>query len=78
MNFIRRLGEKCREEEAAKQQLINDAQGSFFLDTEKMRRVRFDMETKSCRVRSIPTLEKWLSFSEWGNLNSCPPSYNND
>jgi DnaJ family protein B protein 12 len=48
INFVQRLGEECHLEEVAKQQMLNDAQGWFFQDPEKMQRAR-NMEMKSCR-----------------------------
>jgi DnaJ family protein B protein 12 len=48
INFVDRLGAECHQEEVAKQQLYNEAQGWFFQDPEKMQRAR-NMEMKSCR-----------------------------
>ncbi|KAE8453112.1 hypothetical protein EG329_012299 [Mollisiaceae sp. DMI_Dod_QoI] len=48
INYIQRLNVECQQEELARQELINDAQGWFYQDAEKMQQAR-TMEMKSCR-----------------------------
>lgn len=48
ITFVSRLNVECQNEAAAREELINQAQGWFYQDTEKMQRAR-DMEMKSCK-----------------------------
>ncbi|KAH7356719.1 hypothetical protein BKA65DRAFT_450478 [Rhexocercosporidium sp. MPI-PUGE-AT-0058] len=48
INFVQRLNLECQQEEAARQDLVNQAQGWFYQDGEKMAQAR-KMEMKSCR-----------------------------
>lgn len=48
ISFIQRLNLECQQEEAARQDLVNQAQGWFYQDGEKMAQAR-KMEMKSCR-----------------------------
>lgn len=47
-SFISRLNVECQQEENARQELVNQAQGWFYQDGEKMAQAR-KMEMKSCR-----------------------------
>jgi len=48
VNYVQDLNLKCEVERQSKQQLVNEAQGWFFQDPEKMHQAR-TMEMKSCR-----------------------------
>jgi len=48
INFVQRLDLECKNEHAARQELIDSAQGWFYQDAEKIQQAR-NMEMRSCK-----------------------------
>lgn len=48
INFVQKLSVECQQEDIARQELINQAQGWFFPDAEKLNAAK-NMEMRSCR-----------------------------